>query len=127
MLAVVAIAFAGCGGDAAPATSGATAPQPAATTSSSAAPTPASKRDPQRVAIKDFDYAPGKLEVAVGTKVTWKNEDSANHTVTFDSGSEKTLGNQAKGASVTMNFTKAGTFAYHCDYHPNMHGMVVVR
>ena len=82
---------------------------------------------PQKVAIKDFDYSPRKLTVAVGTKVTWTNADTANHTVTFDTGAKKDLGSESQGASRSFTFAKAGTFAYHCDFHPNMHGMVVVR
>jgi hypothetical protein len=31
-----------------------------------------------------------------------------------------------KGQSGSVTFTTAGTFPYHCNVHPNMHGMVVV-
>ncbi len=121
---LVLLAVAGCGGDDAAAPS-----PPTAAAAASATPAPASSptAGAEKVAIKDFDYAPGKLEVAKGTRVTWTNADAANHTVTFDAGTQKSLGNQAKGKAVSFTFTKPGTFAYHCDYHPNMHGTVVVR
>ena len=118
----------GCGSD-----DDATSPSssaPPAPTAAPAASTPAAAptaAGPEKVEIKDFDYGPAKLSVATGTKVTWTNADAANHTVTFDTGAKENLGNQPKGKSVSMTFTKAGTFAYHCDYHPNMHGTVVVK
>ncbi len=131
-VAAAVLACAGCGSDdASPTTSSAAAPAtPAATAPTTSAPaaapaTPASSA--KRVSIKDFDYAPGTVEVAVGTKVTWTNRDAANHTVTFDSGDKQDLGNQPTGKSVTRTFTKPGTYAYHCDFHTNMHGTVVVR
>jgi plastocyanin len=124
-LAVLALTGCGSTKDTA-STTPATAPSTvAATTTASAA--PAGKAKTVKVAIKDFDYAPRRLVVANGTRVTWTNADPANHTVTFDTGAKRSLGNQPKGKSVSFTFTRSGTFAYHCDYHPNMHGMVVVR
>jgi plastocyanin len=120
-------ALAGCGGSdggstAAPAAS---TSAPAASTAAAAPAAKASKR--VAVAIKDFDYTPKKLSVAKGATVTWTNADPANHTVTFDAGAMKSLGNQRQGSKRSMRFAAAGTFAYHCDFHPNMHGTVVVR
>ena len=40
----------------------------------------------KRVSIKNFEFSPKTLTVAKGTKVTWTNKDSANHTVTFKKG-----------------------------------------
>lgn len=129
-LPLLAVLVAGCGGSSSSGGASATsspAPTAAPTTTTSKAPAASPKAGVQKVAIKDFDYTPRKLEVAKGTKVTWTNADDANHTVTFDAGTKESLGNQPKGKAVSFTFTKAGTFAYHCDYHPNMHGTVVVR
>ncbi len=120
-------ALAGCGGAADSATTAAatsTATTPATAAAAPAKPAPAEKA---AVTIKDFEYGPAKTTVAKGATVRWTNVDEANHTVTFDSGAKTTLGNQATGSKKSMRFTKAGTYAYHCDYHPNMHGTVVVR
>lgn len=78
------------------------------------------------VTIKGFDYHPKTLTVKSGTKITWTDKDSTNHTVTADDNSFD-VGNISGGASGSHTFAKAGTFAYHCTYHPNMHGRVVVR
>ena len=77
------------------------------------------------VTIQNFAFAPADLSVKVGTKVTWTNQDSAGHTVTFDTGSDTsdTLGN---GASNSQTFNTAGTFAYHCKIHPSMKASVTV-
>lgn len=128
LLLVLPVAVAGCGSANTPASSPTAASTATSTaTSAAATPKPAAGGGAKKVSIKDFDYAPGKLQVAKGTNVTWTNADDANHTVTFDTGTKKSLGNQAKGKAASFTFTQAGTFAYHCDYHPNMHGTVVVR
>ena len=83
------------------------------------------------VVISDFLYEAEQLTVAVGTKVTFTNEDSAPHTATsgqsptadgaFDTGTLK------KGQSKRVKFTKAGTFAYYCSIHPFMKATVIVK
>ena len=116
---VVLAAVAGCGGStAAPSRQAAVAP---AAATSTAAP----KAKAKTVKIKDFDYSPRTLHVAKGTKVTWKNTDEANHTVTFKTGPGN-LGNFRPGGKHTTRFTRTGTYAYICQYHPNMKGKVVV-
>jgi plastocyanin len=54
------------------------------------------------------------------------NHDSVSHTVTADEGSFDT-GNIGQGESKTVTFDKVGTFSYHCTYHSNMTGTVVVE
>jgi LPXTG-motif cell wall-anchored protein len=72
-----------------------------------------------------YAFTPKTTTIAVGDKVTWVNDSDAKHTVDADDGSFD-HGAFAKGASVSQTFTTAGTFAYHCDIHPYMHGTVVV-
>ncbi len=120
--------LAGCGGSGEVAT-GAVRTTPAAAMTS-AATTPAARPaggTTARIAIADFDYSPRRTVVRPGTRVTWTNRDAANHTVTFDTGAQRDLGSQSHGASRSFRFAHAGSFAYHCDFHPNMHGTVVVR
>lgn len=83
------------------------------------------------VLISEFLYKAEQLTVAVGTKVTFTNEDSAPHTATsgqsptadgvFDTGTLK------KGQSKPLKLTKAGTFAYYCAIHPFMKATVIVK
>jgi plastocyanin len=77
--------------------------------------------------IKNFAYAPNPIEVAVGTKVTWTNDDSTQHTVT---GSDQTVIKSPvlnPGDAYSVTFTKPGSYDYHCEFHANMHGTVVVK
>jgi plastocyanin len=57
--------------------------------------------------------------------VTITNNDSAGHTFTADDGSFST-GKIDPGASATITFDTAGTFAYHCDFHSSMKGSITV-
>lgn len=98
---------------------------------STATDTPAS--DPQsgevNVDIKDFAYAPEKITVKKGSKVTWTNQDSAQHNVVSDSDSpQKGLDGPllAKGKSYSFTFDTVGEYKYHCQPHPNMVGTIEV-
>ena len=73
-------------------------------------------------------YQPSRVVVVVGVNstVTWVNQDGVPHTVTasddsFDSG------NLVAGASWSYTFSRPGTYAYSCTYHPWMTGTVVVE
>jgi plastocyanin len=77
------------------------------------------------VQIKDFAYHPATLQIPAGTTVTWTNDDPVPHTASAKDGSFNT-GNIATGQSVSLDFTKAGTFDYVCLYHPTMTGTIIV-
>ncbi len=64
-----------------------------------------------------FTFSPQALNVTAGTTVIWKNTTSAPHTVT---GSSFGSGTISPGGSFSFKFTQAGTFAYHCMFHPYM-------
>jgi plastocyanin len=76
------------------------------------------------VTIADFAFTPASANVAVNSFVTWTNNDSPTHTVTFDNGPD--CGTLASGATQTVQFTVAGSYPYHCRIHSSMHGTVVV-
>ena len=111
VLTLVAVAAcSGSGGSAAP--SAATSQAPAAPAGGATA-----------VSIKDFAFNPATTTVAAGSKVTWTNNDTTAHTVTFDDGDS---GKLAPGATFDQTFTTAGTFDYHCTIHSQMKGTVTV-
>jgi plastocyanin len=83
------------------------------------------RADSAPVAIADFAFVPPSLTVAVGTTVTWTNDDYYTHTVTSDAGVFNSS-DVAPGSSFTYTFNSAGTFSYHCSIHPTMHGTIVV-
>lgn len=79
----------------------------------------------EKVAIVDFAYDPDPVIVQVGGKVTWLNQDSAPHTATAEDGSFDT-GTLEEGKLKSETFKQAGTYAYICEIHPDMHGTVEV-
>ena len=80
----------------------------------------------QPVAISGFSFSPGTITVSVGDSVTWTNSDAQAHTATADDSSFDT-GAISNGASKSVTFANAGTFAYHCSIHTQMTGTVVVE
>jgi plastocyanin len=76
--------------------------------------------------VKNFSFEPQKVTVAIGTVVTWKFEDSAQHTVKADNGAftSKPLNNNQTYA---FTFNTAGTYSYICSIHQYMTGSVTVK
>jgi len=66
------------------------------------------------------------LTVAPGATVTVVNSDSAEHSVTADTDKAFDVDIDGKGTATFTAPTKPGTYAYHCSYHPSMHGELVV-
>ncbi|MCW8278577.1 cupredoxin family copper-binding protein [Pseudomonas sp. PCH199] len=78
-----------------------------------------------KIDIKEFMFGPKDMTVAVGTKVTWVNDDQIPHTVAethkvFRSGALDT------GDSYSWVFNTPGEFEYFCALHPQMIGKIVV-
>ena len=79
----------------------------------------------KNVAAKDFAFDPKTISINVGDTIMWTNEGAVPHTVSADDGSFDS-GNLDKGGTFSHTFDKAGTFAYHCSFHPFMHGTIEV-
>jgi plastocyanin len=132
LLAMVTLAA--CG-----AASGTTNNTPTATvapaaTATTAAPTATSNPPAATVKIvgasfSSFGFSPSSVTVKVGDTVEWINNSTVAHTSTSDSGSAVSWDSsaiQSGGGTFSFTFTKAGTFTYHCNFHPSMHGTIVV-
>lgn len=82
------------------------------------------------IEIKDnMIFTPSQISVRKGEAVTWTNNDNTSHTVTDDL---KDVGGPdsatiAPGATYTFTFTKTGSFQYHCEFHHEMRGTIVVK
>ena len=76
------------------------------------------------ITIKDFKFLPTPLNAKVGDTITVTNEDSTDHQLRAKDGSFDS-GRFASG-SKTFTLTKAGTFAYYCDVHDYMTGVIQV-
>ncbi|HEV2109612.1 MAG TPA: cupredoxin domain-containing protein [Thermomicrobiales bacterium] len=87
--------------------------------------TPVTTDTAEAVTIRDFAFNPPTLEIPAGTTVTWINEDQAPHTATGDQG-EFDSGRLDPGQSYSQTFDQPGTYAYHCDFHPEMTGTIIV-
>jgi plastocyanin len=79
-----------------------------------------------QVTIKNFAFVPRRLVVSPGTKVVWTNKDSEPHTVTSDHPAFHSEAINTDGHYTLMTRNK-GTFTYHCQIHPFMHGTLVVQ
>ena len=88
--------------------------------------TPSVGTTSEAVAMRDFAFSPGNLQVPVGATVTFTNYDAAPHTATAQDGSWDTcLLN--KGESKAITFDKAGDYEYYCRVHPAMIARLTVR
>lgn len=89
-----------------------------------AAPGPATASRAKTVDINHFKFHPHTLEIAKGTRVVFSNSAGVAHTATnpgaFNSG------RIAPGKSFAVRFEQKGTFSYHCEIHPFMHGKIIV-
>jgi len=75
---------------------------------------------------QEWTYAPAEVSVKVGTTVVWTNSGAVAHTVTADGGQAFDSGTVDPKATFTLTPKTAGTFAYHCTFHPWMKGTLTV-
>lgn len=67
------------------------------------------------------------VNVKAGAKITITNSDGASHTVTSDQGGAFDVKVDGGGGSATMTApTKPGKYPFHCTFHANMVGVLVV-
>ncbi len=139
--AVVVAALAGCGSSDSPeasapssvsssagaATSSAgAAPSSAASTSS--APSTSSQPTAQAVVItiEKFDYSV-PVSVSPGAMITVENKDGEKHTVTADSAGAFDVEVDGDGSTSFKAPTAPGSYPFHCIFHSNMTGVLVVK
>jgi plastocyanin len=77
------------------------------------------------VAMQGNRFVPFERTVPAGGSLTWLNLDREDHDViAHDLAFESPL--IPEGGSWTITFTQPGRYAYLCDLHANMEGVVVV-
>ncbi len=118
LIATILVSAAGCSSSSSPSTT------PSTTTTTGSAVTVSIPVGAAGMTTTAFGTNP--LTVAVGTTVTWVNNDSIAHTSTANAGQFNT-GVINPGGSAKFQFTTAGTFAYHCTIHPGMVGTIVAQ
>jgi len=75
--------------------------------------------------MQNFAYQMANIQVRVGTTVTWTNQDSVPHSITFKNGM-KDSGLLSQGQSFSYMFNTPGTYQYYCTVHPYMVATVTV-
>lgn len=133
-VAGLAVALTGCGSSA---PEGTDAANTASDTSSSSPMAPDTSMSPSAshsatakpviIAIKDFKYTV-PASVTRGAKITVKNDDAENHTLT--SAPKGTFVVTANGGGGTATFTaptRPGSYKFTCDFHADMAGTLVVK
>jgi len=79
-----------------------------------------------KISIADMKFS-APLTVTPGATVTVVNSDSVEHTVTADAGNAFNVEIGDNGTATFTAPTQPGTYAYHCTYHPSMHGQLIVQ
>ena len=111
--------------------SGGTSTPPASPMSSASSPTTgASTSAPVAtdvvITIADFSFAVPD-SVAPGAKITVQNKDDTAHTVTADAGNAFDVKVPGSGTGTFTAPSAPGSYKFHCTYHSNMHGVLVVK
>jgi plastocyanin len=106
LVSIVALLAAGCGGDGG---GSATALKPG-----------------DVISMQNLRYKPDHVQVPVGQKITWRNDDSVGHDVKADSGASFASETFAKDKTFSWTPDKTGTIKYVCTLHPGMDGTIDV-
>lgn len=122
--------------------------QSAAVSAEAISPVQASVTANAAIKIADYKFIPDTVRIHVGQVVRWTNTDNIKHNVRFTaaetgpaqpikSRSELMGMNRPKelyasalfdqGQSWTARFDKPGRYAFICDPHPYMKGMIIVE
>ncbi|MGH2917469.1 MAG: cupredoxin domain-containing protein [Solirubrobacteraceae bacterium] len=81
--------------------------------------------EPVVVTMQGNRNAPEEIDVTVGQKIEWNNEDGYAHNVTSTSGEKIESGNFTDSFSYTPE--KAGTIDYVCTIHQGQGGKITVK
>ena len=79
-----------------------------------------------KVNLADYTFAPARITVEAGTKVTFTNAGKTPHNATGSQGGGWDTGLLDGGQTATVTFNEPGTYNYNCTPHPFMVGQVVV-
>lgn len=126
-IAIAALALTACGGEASSDATASTSSVASSTAATSVADQPADGASTVTISRSRFDNV--ELRVAAGTTVTFVNTDSFDHTVTSkdDSPLEFDSGAFGEGETFEITLDEPGEYAYFCQIHPTMRGVVIVE
>jgi plastocyanin len=67
------------------------------------------------------------ITVSPGAQITIKNDDSVEHSVTSDTADKFSVDVDGNEQGTLTVPTEPGEYAFHCKYHPSMHGTLTVK
>jgi plastocyanin len=69
----------------------------------------------------------GPITVPPGSQIAIKNDDSVEHSVTSDTADKFSVDVDGNEQGTLTVPTEPGEYAFHCKYHPSMHGTLIVK
>ena len=78
------------------------------------------------ITIADMNFGQ-PVTVPAGATITIKNDDSAEHSVSSDTAGKFDVEIDGKEQKTLTAPTEPGDYAFHCKYHPSMHGTLTVK
>lgn len=79
-----------------------------------------------KISMQNLRFKPDHVQVAVGQKITWENDENIGHDVKADSGAKFASETFNKDGTYSFTPTTAGTIKYECTLHPGMDGTIDV-
>ncbi|HWH95330.1 MAG TPA: plastocyanin/azurin family copper-binding protein [Baekduia sp.] len=80
----------------------------------------------EAISMKSLRFHPDDVQVPVGQKITWRNDEGVGHDVKADSGASFASQTFNKDGTFSWTPAKAGTVTYECTLHPGMTGTIDV-
>jgi plastocyanin len=102
-----------------------TATATASGSEATSAPAPASA-SAATITIANMNYGE-PVTVPPGSQISIKNNDSVEHSVTSDTAGKFTVDVDGNEQGTLTAPSEAGEYAFHCKYHPSMHGTLIVK
>ena len=83
------------------------------------------------VTVQLFQFKPDQLEIKVGTRVAWTNQDDITHTVTSGTPEQRDgrfeVMLDGRGARGAVTLETPGIYPYFCNRHHSMRGEIRVK
>ncbi len=102
-----------------------TATATASGSEATSAPAPASA-SAATITIASMNYGE-PVTVPPGAQIAIKNNDTVEHSVTSDTAGKFTVDVDGNEEGTLTAPSEPGEYAFHCKYHPSMHGTLIVK
>lgn len=80
----------------------------------------------ETVVIEAMKFSPAVIRLHPGDKLEFKNQDLVPHNVTEERAKRFDSGMIGRNETWSFVATREGKFDYHCIYHPEMKGVIIV-